>query len=61
MLNDKTRTNLTIPTPLYKLLNEDSQKYGIAKSVIVSNLLLNHYREKNNIGDSVAADISSNM
>ena len=61
MLNDKTRTNLTIPTPLYNLLNEDSQKYGIAKSVIVSNLLLNHYREKSTLGDSVIDDISANM
>ena len=61
MLNDKTRTNLTIPTPLYNLLNADSQKYGIAKSTIVANLLLNHYREKSNLGDSVIADISANM
>ena len=61
MLNDKTRTNLTIPTPLYKLLNEDSQKYGIAKSTIVANLLLNYYRDNSKLSDSIIADISANM
>ena len=61
MLNDKARTNLTIPTPLYNLLNADSQKYGIAKSTIVANLLLNYYRENSSIDDSAVADISANM
>lgn len=61
MLNDKTRTNLTIPTPLYNLLDADSQKFGIAKSTIVSNLLLNYYRENSNICNSVIADISTKM
>ena len=61
MLNDKTRTNLTIPTPLYNLLNADSQKYGIAKSTIVSNLLLNYYRNNSKLSDSIIADLSANM
>ena len=61
MLNDKTKANLSLPTPLYNLLNEDSKKYGIAKSTIVSTLLLNYYRENSKLGDSVIADISSNM
>lgn len=61
MLNDKTRINLTIPTPLYNLLNADSHKYGIAKSTIVSNLLLNYYRENSCIGDSAVVEIPANM
>lgn len=61
MLNDKTRANLSIPTPLYNLLNADSQKYGIAKSTIVANLLLNYYRDNSKLSDSIIADISANM
>ena len=60
MLNDKTRTNLTIPTPLYNLLDADSQKYGIAKSTIVTNLLLNYYRVSYNKVDFVISDIAAN-
>ncbi len=45
MDNDKTRTSLTLPTPLYNLLHADSLKYGIAKSSIVAALLLNYYRD----------------
>lgn len=51
MIDEKTRTSLTLPTPLYDLLNEDSQKYGIAKSNIVAMLLLNYYREHSSILD----------
>lgn len=51
MIDNKTRTSLTLPTPLYTLLNEDSEKYGIAKSSIVSMLLLNYYREHSSIVD----------
>lgn len=51
MIDEKTRTSLTLPTPLYDLLNEDSQKYGIAKSNIVAMLLLNYYREHSSIVD----------
>ena len=61
MLNDKTRANLSIPTPLYNLLNADSQKYGIAKSTIVSKLLLDYYRANSKLRDSIIADISANM
>ena len=61
MYYDKTRTNLTIPTPLYNLLNEDSQKYGIAKSTIVTTLLLNYYRENSSIEESAVAEISATL
>ena len=59
MLNDKTRTNLTIPTPLYNLLDADSQKFGIAKSTIVTNLLLNYYRVSSDQVSSVFSDIAA--
>ena len=61
MTNDKTRTNFTIPTPLYNLLNADSQKYGIAKSTIITSLLLNYYRGISSSGDSFVTDILATM
>ena len=48
---DKTRTSLTLPTPLYNLMHADSIKYGIPKSTIVATLLLNYYRENHCIED----------
>ena len=49
---EKTRLNISIPTPLYNLLNADSQRFGISKSTIISNLLLNYYRERFGFYDS---------
>lgn len=51
MDNFKTRISLTIPTPIYNLLDTDSKKYGIAKSTIVSGLLFLHYSKENNNAD----------
>lgn len=57
MENDKIRTSLTLPAPLYDLLHADSMKYGIAKSTIVSALLLNYYRDNSNVVDLANTDI----
>lgn len=57
MYIDKTRTSLTLPTPLYDLLDADSKKYGIAKSSIVAALLLIYYRDISSTSPMVNDDI----
>lgn len=51
MNNFKTRTSLTIPTPIYDLLNKDSIEKGISKSTIVTALLFFYYSKNSNIVD----------
>lgn len=48
--DDKTRLCLSLPTPLYERLNSDSMEYGIAKSSIISMLLVEYYKGNIEIG-----------
>lgn len=51
---DKTRFCIALPTPLYDRLESDSSRFGIPKSNIVVNLLVEYYRKCDALPDGKA-------
>ena len=54
---DKTNFTVALPTPLYNRLASDSSKFGIPKSNIVVNLLVEYYRKCDALSEKKSDDI----
>lgn len=46
MKRNYKRLNVQIPEAIFNRLNMDSVRYGITKTAIVTNLLFEHYEQK---------------